>query len=127
MKNPRTNSYDEIMMTNSGKYIEIRNDKDVRISDIDLFSLIFGREYLLLYNYAEFINGQRQNSTIPQTIFYSGKIELKNNQGTNSRYSETGVYFMEGSGKRLVEIANDICKCYVRLYYSDQVGLNFLK
>ena len=127
MKNPRTNSYDEIMMTNPGKYIEIRNDKDVRISDIDLFSVIFGREYLLLYNYAEFINGQRQNSTIPQTIFYSGKIELKNNQGTNSRYSETGVYFMEGSGKRLVEIANDICKCYVRLYYSDQVGLNFLK
>lgn len=123
MKNPNTGNYDEILMLNGGRYIEIRDDKDVKISDIHLFSLIFGRENLLYYNYAEFVNGKIQSTSIPQTKFYRGRITLKNTQNGSEMDGEAGVYFMEGNGKRLVEIANDICKCYIRIYYSDQIGM----
>lgn len=127
MKNPTTGSYDEIMMTSPGKYIELRNNKDVRISDNDLFSLIFGKEFLLLYKYAQFTDGQIKNSNIPQSNLYTGNIELKNEGGTNSTRGEARVYFMQGSGKRLIEIVNDICKCFIRIYYSDEIGLKILK
>jgi hypothetical protein len=123
MKNPRTGGYDEIMMTKPGQYIEIKNGRDILINNLDIFQLMFGSEYLLFYNSAKFENGSFYNSNLPQTNAYKGSMELSNSDKTNVTGGETIVYFMSGSGTNLVEIANSTCKCFIRLYYSDQVGL----
>ena len=123
MKNPRTGGYDEIMMTKPGQYIEIKNGRDILINNLDIFQLMFGSEYLLFYNSAKFENGSVYNSNLPQTNAFKGSMELSNSDKTNITGGETIVYFMSGRGTNLVEIANNTCKCFIRLYYSDQVGL----
>jgi len=123
MKNPNTGNWDEILFFNPGKYIEIKNEKDLRITDLDILAQLFGSYSVGIYQSAVFENGTLTPTNVSQTKFYVGDLQLSNRSRTNEKIGKAGVYFMWGNGQKLVELRNDICKCYVRFYYSDEYGL----
>lgn len=127
-QNASTGSWDEIMFTTPGKFIEIRNNKDIRISDLDVFSAVLGRDYMGIYNVAEFTDGKNQQTSVPQTVSYIGYMVLKqsNVPGTSA---ETGVFFYYLNGNMgAIEIRSKICMCASRIYIGEyQEGMRILK
>lgn len=114
--------YTEILMHNPGKFVEIRNGKDLKITDVDIFTLIFGRENLLYFNTAEFTDGTIFNSGTPSTTSYKGKVLLKNSSGSNQKFGNIVLHFYSGNGVKLLQINSEIGNSSVRLYLSDKVG-----
>ena len=126
-QDPSTKSWDGFTLTNPGKYIEIKGDKDVRISDLDVFIAVFGREFLGIYNSAEFLDGKNQSTNAAQTTFYVGNLVLKQNNVTG-KSGETGVYFYYSNGSLgAIEIRSRVCMCATRIYVGDyNEGLRIL-
>jgi hypothetical protein len=123
IKNPNTGTWDEILFFNPGKYIEIKDEKDLKITDLDILAQLFGTHSVGIYQSAVFEDGVLTPTNVSQTNFYVGNLRLSNKSRTNEKVGKAGVYFMWGNGQKLVELRNDICKCYVRFYYSDEYGL----
>lgn len=127
-QNTNTGGWDEVMFTTPGKFVEIRDNKDIKISDLDVFSAVLGRDYIGIYNNAAFINGKKQQSNAPQTDSYTGSILLYQDDipGTSG---ETNLFFYYNGGKLgAIEIRSKVCMCASRIYIEEyQEGLKILK
>lgn len=128
MQNSRTNLFDEIMMLNPLKYIEVKNMNSVRIFDLDIFSLVAGQEYVGVYNQAVFVDGVQKSVQTPQTNLFLGKLELRDKNGFSGRSGDAGLFFFYKNGVAgAIEIKNKICMCACRIYFTDyHAGMKML-
>lgn len=125
-QNASTKNYDTFILMNPGKYIQIKNEKDVRIEDLDVFSMVFGSEFVGLYNVGEFINGERTTTNVPQTIAYKGDMVLRNSSG-DQKSAETYVFFFySGSKLGAIEIRTRLCNCATIIFIDDYTGIKIL-
>lgn len=124
--NPNTGNWDEIMFTNPGKYIEVRNNKDLLIEDLDIFSAIVGSNKIGFYKSAKFINGTKVNAGLENTDKYEGKIELIDNNKISSNSDKAEVYFFYDSSNNLrcIQIDNYFCYCKARIFVGEY-GMRF--
>jgi hypothetical protein len=127
-QNANRGTWDEIMFYSPGKFVEIRDNKDIKISDLDVFSAVLGRDYIGIYNKAVFINGIKQHTNAPQTDFYKGSIILYQGDipGTGG---ETSLSFYYKDGQLgAIEIRSKVCMCASRIYIGEyQEGLKTLE
>jgi len=126
--NSETKEYDDFMLLNPGKYIEIKDNKDIRIADLDIFELVIGKEFIGVYNQALFTNGIKQQTDLPQTERYLGDVVLKNSLNESGKTDKAGLFFFYNNGVcSAIEIKNKICMCDCRIFFTDYTEMQILK
>jgi len=130
MQNPQTKSYEDIMFTNPGKYIEIRNEKDIRIQDLDMLEMMVQSPVAGRYKEGQFTDGVRESTTAELTIRYRGNFVLFDNNGLPSKQDLTIIDFFYDRNNRLsgLTYSSNICKCRAQIFFTDyKEGLQILK
>ena len=130
MQNPQTGSYEDIMFTNPGKYIEIRNNKDIRIQDLDMLEIMVQAPVAGRYKEGQFSDGVRESTTAELTIRYRGNFVLLDNNGLPSKQDLTIIDFFYDRNNKLsgLTYSSNICKCRAQIFFTDyQEGLQILK
>lgn len=126
-QNAYTNQFEDIILMNPGKYIHIRNDKDVLIEDLDVFRVVFGDDFVGFYQTGEFTSGEKTNTSVEQTVAYKGDLVLRNTSNGQVRKGETYIFFYySGSKLGAIEIRTRICNCATRIYIDDYKGVTIL-
>jgi len=130
MQNPQTGSYEEIMFTNPGKFIEIRNNKDIRIQDLEMLEMLVQSPVAGRYMGGQFADGVRESTTAELTIRYRGNFVLLDNNGSPSKQDLTIIDFFYDRNNRLrgFTYSSNICKCRAQIFFTDyQEGLQILR
>lgn len=122
-------SWEEILIYNRGTEIKIQNDRDIYIDNLDLMSLIVGKDKIGFYKAIRFINGTNMNSSEPYTKRYSGILELLDNNGIRSLTGEAVIdffYYPNNNKLGIVHIANKIGMTRAKIWVTDTPGLRIL-
>ncbi len=121
MYNPKSFSWEGIIFTEPGKYIEIRNGKDLRITDIDILQYLVDGPVAGLYKSGQFINGVSEPAKTELTTRFNGDFVLYDNNGLESKWDKTTIFFYyDRSNKNTaLEYQSFICKCKARIFFDD--------
>lgn len=130
MYNPRTDSWEEIMFTNPGKYIEIRNDKDFRVQDDDILNMLIQSPDAVLYTTGQFIDGVRESTNVEMSTRYRGNFVLLDENGIPSKQDITVIDFFYDRNNNLggLEFQSYLCKCKAQIFFTDyEEGLQIVR
>jgi len=118
------------MFTNPGKFIEIRNNKDIRIQDLEMLEMLVQSPVAGRYMGGQFADGVRESTTAELTIRYRGNFVLLDNNGSPSKQDLTIIDFFYDRNNRLrgFTYSSNICKCRAQIFFTDyQEGLQILR
>lgn len=123
------NKWEEILIYNSGTELKIQDERNIYIDNLDLLSLIVGKDKIGLYKAIRFVNGTNMNTTEPYTKRYSGKLELLDNNGMSSLTGDAVVdffYYPSNNKLGVVLIVNKIGMTKARIWVTDKPGMRIL-
>ena len=127
MQNLETGSWNEIMFTNPGKYIKMKNDKDLHIDDLDILSFLGGQAGI--YTAMEFNDGVKSHTDQEMTSRYDGNFVLFDNSHSRAKSDKGALFIFYGRDNKIggIEIQSYLCRCKVRIFLADyQEGLKIL-
>lgn len=123
------NKWEEILIYNSGTELKIQDERNIYIDNLDLLSLIVGKDKIGLYKAIRFVNGTNMNTTEPYTKRYSGNLELLDNNGMSSLTGDAVVdffYYPSNNKLGVVLIVNKIGMTKARIWVTDKPGMRIL-
>ena len=120
IKNPNTNSWDELM-TFSKLNINVLESKNIVFYDYNLrmVEILAGKEYVGGYDNVSFTNSGLESKDANKGIYgYTGFINLSGkNNFTIKKEAYVSLMYYPGSNKLgMIEIGNKLCMCYIRFW-----------